>query len=200
MQTRPTDRFRPVSTPQSVYINPRFLPEDTLRPAIVLGAMCLLLPPVGLVILWRSRRMTFHLRMALSAVAFISMTLIFFLLMRPAEIPSTIRPMPSTPTIAGYGSVSQNTVNVVIPSGTSNNVPAQPGAAPAPVVGSVSEPVNQTVGVLSGDSIVFAVTNNASSYHLYEICDFQENRRALTLAQALAEGLTPCTKCAVGVE
>ena len=44
--------------------------------------------------------------------------------------------------------------------------------------------------------IVFAVTNNASSYHLYEICDFQENRRALTLAQALAEGLTPCEKCA----
>ncbi len=195
MQTRPSDRFRPSSTPQSPYINPRFLPEDTVRPALVLGALCLLLPPVGLVMLWRSRRMTFYLRTALSSLAFLSMTVIFFLLMRPAEIPSTIRPMPSTPSIAGYGSSSQTTVSIVpsIP----ENVPAQPDAAPAPVVGNATEPVTQNTGVLTNESIVFAVTNNASSYHLYEICDFQENRRALTLGQALAEGLTPCEKCAV---
>lgn len=193
MQTRPSDRFRPSSAPQSPYINPRFLPEDTIRPALVLGALCLLLPPVGLVMLWRSRRMTFYLRMALSTLAFISMTVIFFLLMRPAEVPSTIRPMPATPSVAGYGSVSQN-VSVVPPA--PENVPAQPNTAPAPVIGNVTEPVTQNTGVLTQESIVFAVTNNASSYHLYEICDFQENRRALTLAQALAEGLTPCEKCA----
>ncbi len=194
MQTRPNDRFRPASAPQSVYINPRFLPEDTIRPAIVIGALCLLVPPVGLVMLWRSRRMTFYVRMALSTLAFISMTLIFFFLMRPAEVPSGIRPMPATPMIVGYGSVSQNAA--VVPSAPMN-VPSQGDAAPAPVVGNASEPVNQNSGVLTGESIVFAVTNNASSYHLYEICDFQENRRALTLAQAIAEGLNPCEKCAV---
>ena len=195
MYSRPNDRFRPTSAPQSVYINPRFLPEDTIRPALVLGALCLFIPPVGLVMLWRSRRMTFYLRMALSTLAFLSMTVIFFLLMRPAEIPSTIRPMPSTPSIAGYGSASQTVVSVV-PSAP-ENVPAQPDAAPAPVTGNVVEPVTQNSGMLTNESIVFAVTNNASSYHLYEICDFQENRRALTLAQALAEGLVPCEKCAV---
>ena len=197
MQTNRNDRFRPASAPQSVYINPRFLPEDNLRPVLLLGILCLLLPPVGLVMLWRARRLTINIRAIFSGIAFASMTLIFFLLMQPAEIPSDIRPMPATPAITGYGSASQN------PSFFEEGsiAPAQPDAVPAPVGGTPAQPtIAQVSDQLTNESIVFAVTNNASSYHLYEICDFQENRRALTLSQALSEGLTPCEKCVGPVE
>ena len=66
-------------------------------------------------------------------------------------------------------------------------VPAVPSATDAPVI--------QDSGELTDDTIVYAVTNNAASYHLFEICDQQENRRALTLRDALNEGLKPCEKC-----
>lgn len=200
MQPHQADRFRATSTPKSIYINPTFLPQDTLRPALVIAAVCLLLPPVGLFILWRSRRMTMHIRTILSVTGFISMTLIFFLLLRPKELPSAIQPMPAMPSVAGYGSASQT---VSIPFGNDTmNVPAQPGiAAPAPVGGDfnnnpiITSPTVSTPAGLTPESIVFAVTNNASSYHIFDICDFQENHRALTLQNALDEGLAPCEKC-----
>jgi len=204
MQSNQNDRFRSTSAPHSVYINPRFLPDDNLRPMLLIGILCLLVPPVGLVMAWRSRETSIQSRIICSAAAFISMTFLFWLLMSPAQAPSDIRPMPATPLIAGYGSVSQT---VSVP-----NAPAQPGAAPAPVTGDTqpvdpfSEPADTPADApvilspseLTGESLVFAVTNNASSYHLYEICDMQENRRTLTLQEALNEGLTPCEKC-VGI-
>ena len=78
-------------------------------------------------------------------------------------------------------------------------VPEAPAqfAAPAPGTPAATDgpAAVQEPGELTDDTIVYAVTNNAASYHLYELCDQQENRRALTLREALNEGLQPCEKC-----
>ncbi len=177
---------------QSAYMKkPYFMPEDEAKkPALIFLILCVLLPPLGILCAWRSRRMTFPLRLILSGAGFISMTLIFFLLMRPAEEVSTIRPTPALPQTAGYGTAQTDNTSVTQ---TDEAIPAQPDAVTPS--NSYSEPLIQNSGELTEDSIVFAVTNNASSYHLYEICDLQQNNRALTLRDALNEGLQPCAKC-----
>lgn len=186
----------PPKAPATSYFEPE---QDVVKPAIVFALICLLLPPVGIVCAWRSRRMTLPLRLILSGVGFASMTLIFFLLMRPDVQVSTIRPTPATPVTAGYNAVLvQQTPpqeEVVIPQ---EGIPAQPNAA-APA-DSYTEPLIQDSGEMTDDSIVYAVTNNASSYHRYEICDFQQNNRPLTLRDAVNEGLVPCAKCISAAE
>ena len=62
------------------------------------------------------------------------------------------------------------------------------------------EPVSADPASLTAESTVYAVTNNASSYHMLQICDMQENHRMLTLAEAVAEGLLPCEKGATVTE
>ncbi len=191
---------RSVSAQPSYPKNPYFMPEDEAKkPALIFLILCILLPPFGMLCAWRSRRMTFPLRIMLSGAGFISMTLIFFLLMRPTEVVSTIRPTPALPQTVGYGAAAASDPSVQqVPAQPDAVIPAQPDAATPP--NSYSEPLIQNSGELTEDSIVFAVTNNASSYHLYEICDLQQNNRALSLRDALNEGLQPCSKCVGAAE
>lgn len=193
-------RRRPAPSAHARPKSPYFVPEeDAQQPAIVFGILCLLLPPIGMLCAWRSRRMTFPLRLILSGVGFVSMTLIFFLLMRPSEAVSAIRPTPVIPQTAGYGAMSaQDYIAYGQYPSDQPVIPAQPDAVMPST--SYSEPLIQDSGTLNEYSTVYAVTNNASSYHLYEICDFQQNNRALTLRDALNEGLQPCSKCVGSAE
>ena len=185
MQTNKPPRSRHV---QSMHVAPsRYMPANNAPSIAILAALCLLLPPVGVMLVWRARRMAMPLRIGLSAAGFLSTTLIFFLLMRPSDAVSNILPTPVIPSQDGYGTITANQ-SAVEPE--ISNVPAQPDAfAPQPT----EEP--RDPGSLTDDSTVYAVTNNASSYHLNPICDLQENHRSLTLREALNEGLAPCEKC-----
>jgi len=106
--------------------------------------------------------------------------------MRPSPAATDIRPTPATPQTVGYNAA---------PAVLATQVPAQPEFIVPAVPSATDAPVIQDSGELTDDTIVYAVTNNAASYHLFEICDQQENRRALTLRDALNEGLKPCEKC-----
>lgn len=162
---------------------------DTRSTLILLGVLCLLVPPVGILLAWRAHHLDIPTRAIFSAAGFGATVLIFFLLMRPSGAVSTISPVPATPQTIGYGTSAQ----YAAPAET--EVPAPPAAALAAPSATEDPGVIQEPGELTDDTIVYAVTNNASSYHLYEICDTQENRRALTLRDALNEGLAPCEKC-----
>lgn len=189
MQTRKKTRPHQVQTPnvKSPYAS-KYKKEDTRVLLIILAALCIALPPLGVLLTWRARKVELKLRGIFSSAALLSSTLIFFLLMRPDASLTDIRPTPATPQTVGYGSVSQS--NAVLA-----QVPAQPVQTASTEPVSTEEPVVQQGGELTDDTIVYAVTNNASSYHLYELCDQQENHRALTLRDALSEGLAPCEKC-----
>lgn len=193
MQTNTSKKTnsRHVQSTQTRNVRSRFEPENNRQPMILLAILCLLLPPIGVLLLWRSSRMTMPVRAALSAAGLASMTLIFFLLMRPTSTASTtILPVPVTPVQAGYG------VSATDPyTAQATNVPAQPDAVIISSEPTADPSVAQEPGELTDDTIVYAVTNNASSYHLSVICDQQENHRSLTLREALDEGLAPCEKC-----
>ena len=45
------------------------------------------------------------------------------------------------------------------------------------------------------DSTVYCVFNGAEHYHVGMVCRNQSNGRALSIREALAEGLTPCPNC-----
>ncbi len=171
---------------------------------LLIAALCVLLPPLGLIILWRSSRIAQPMRLLMSLAATASMTLIFSLSMAngvPADY--GIRPIPVVPTTAGYGASSDAALQTsagyedssVAPAQPDGSVPAQPDGQAEAGIDLFADPISDEGGELDTETTVFAVTNNATSYHLYEICDTQTNNRVLTLQQALDEGLTPCEKC-----
>lgn len=193
MQTRKTSNARHVQSTQTSNPYTRYMQTSSRRPVILTGVLCLLLPFAGIPLAWRARRIPMALRSAFSALGFLSMTLIFVLLMRPAKVASDIRPTPAVPVQAGYGTTSVHAAtDEPLPETTA--VPAAQDAAVSSNDPSLSE--TNDPSAQSDEVIVYAVTNNASSYHLAPVCDMQENNRQLTLSEALAEGLQPCEKCA----
>ena len=183
---------RPV---QSAYVpagrRPRASAASRIPSVTLLAALCVILPPVGVMLLWRAEKVSLPVRIGFSALGFVAMLLIFCWFMRPADISMDILPTPATPQYAGYGR-SGSVQYPAMPMAT--EITAPPSAPSAPDM-SYEQPEVSDPQELTDESIVYAVTNNASSFHLYEICDFQENRRALTLREALNEGLVPCEKC-----
>lgn len=194
MQNRQKTRVSQVRTaaPKGAYSSYRNMNDRATL--IVLGVLCLLVPPVGILLVWRAQHMDIPTRAIFSAAGFAATTLIFFLLMRPSAAVSNIVPTPATPQMIGYGAAATEP-----PAAPAVPVAPAPGTAPAaPSVPSAPEtpdPSLQTTGELTDDTIVYAVTNNASSYHLNQICGAQENHRSLTLRDALNEGLAPCDQC-----
>ena len=193
MQTNRNTRPRHVQSAQPANAYARYMQKDSRPYLILIAALCLLLPPLGILLIWRMEKTDMPVRIGLSVLGLLSGVFIFWLMLRPSGVLSTIQPVPQTPLQAGYGSPAENQYLAVnIPETT--NVPAPPEIV---ITMSTAVPSldQQEPDVLTDDSIVYAVTNNAASYHLYEICDQQENHRALTLREALNEGLAPCEKC-----
>jgi len=189
MQTKQRTRPSQVQSTAGKGAYSSYTKADNRSTLILLGVLCLLIPPVGILLAWRARHLDVPTRGIFSAAGFAATVLIFFLLMRPNGAVSTITPVPATPQLIGYGAAGQPVypVETEVPAPPAAAVPAAPSQTEDPIV--IQEP-----GELTDDTIVYAVTNNASSYHLYEICDTQENRRALTLRDALNEGLSACEK------
>ena len=76
--------------------------RDRAAAAGVMAALSVLVPPAGLLAVWRSRRLIAPVRIGLSMVALMSMTLIFWLWMRSGHADVGIRPVPVVPEYAGY--------------------------------------------------------------------------------------------------
>lgn len=171
----------------------RYARDDSRSTVLLLAALCLLLPPLGTLFIWRSNRIGSAIRAAFSGLALISMSCIFCFILRPDDSSGAIYPTPVVPSQVGYG-VPAAESQTAVPEPDSA-VPASPDAvAPSDASGSGGQSADEP-GALTPETTVYAVTNNASSYHLYEVCETQTNNRALTLQQALDEGLAPCEKC-----
>ena len=194
--------------------------RDRLLLYIILTALCLLLPPVGLFCAWRSRRTGPAVKGALSAAALLSAVLLSALVMRLGAPADRIRPVPVVPTYIGYdpaaaaptaepveiyaiGDDSQDdaaTFTVTYNDGTTEDLSgAGGGNADGVVPGEDQAEGGEDIKYLDPATyvtIVYAVTNNATYFHTQKVCDYQTNSRILTLDDALAEGLIPCEKCA----
>lgn len=194
MQTENKTRSSRVQSTQAKSVRSRYEPENLRQPAMLLGALCILLPPVGILLTWRSSRMTMKLRCGLTAVGFASMCLIFALMLKPSEQLSVIKPAPVVPQQAGYGAIVQDSGEQFYAEAPQDAVPASPEVQPGAPADQQPEATDEPGG-LTMSSTVYAVTNNASSYHLQPVCGMQENHRELTLEAAMNEGLVPCEIC-----
>lgn len=167
----------------------------------VLAVLSLLLPPLGLLLVWHSRRLEAPVRIGLSLVALTAMTLAGWLWMRSDTADSTLMPVPIVPLYAGYDVAAIEPT--AVPVQVYNVVPDEPqtftvtygdGTVDDLTGGEGSLPVDPATYV----TIVYAQAENATRYHNLQVCDYVTNARVLTLDDAIAEGLQPCEKCVLG--
>ena len=168
--------------------------RQTVQAFLVNLFLSIVLPPVGVLLAWHSKRLNALMRVVLSACSLAVLTGAF-VLMRGTTSSIGILPTPQTPVLAGYGMAAQTAepvadtytgettegYTVTYSDGTTEGTTTQDGELPM-------DPTTQV-------TIVYAVTNNAQYYHKQEICDMQTNSRRLILEDAIAEGLEPCSKC-----
>lgn len=157
--------------------------------------LLLLLPPIGLYYLWRMGVFRTRGRFFMTAIAMVEMTLIMVLLL-PAKSTPTQQPIPSVPVAA-----------TVVPSGEIINalsnidqLLADQQAESADYADITPEPTDQAAYRAEQEAIlnttVYSVFgSSAKYYHSVEICGTQTNRRALTVREAMTEGMGACPNC-----
>lgn len=153
----------------------RFYVSDAAGKTILQIVLLIVLPPVGLLWLWRRTSYPRRGQFILSILALCSMTVMFTLYFN-ASVPDPIAPVPQA---ANVLSASEPT-----PEPTPEPPPTTQQPTPEPDPTQEPEPV-----------YVYAVRTNATQYHAGKKCEKQSNRRKLLLEDALAEGLEPCPKC-----
>lgn len=144
----------------------------------ILAVLCLLLPPVGLICLWRSRHTNMPVRLGLSLASVLMMVLVMSLVRPHAGVEGVV-PTPVRAERVGY-------------------LAAVPEATAQPQDYNVtyySTDTTEGTDVSLETAYVYAADGIDSYYHATADAENMVNLRQLTYAQALREGLTPCPNC-----
>lgn len=165
--------------------------------------LTLLLPPVGLVYLWRGGVFRLRGRILVTALACIEMTILLstglFGLIQWDRRPATQTPVPgNAAAVTAYP--GDDTVNalsnideIIAQNMSTQNPSAQetldPDATPTPV------PMDEEERQVILNTVVYSVHRGAQYYHRNKVCGNQSNGRELTVAEAIAEGLGACPNC-----
>lgn len=161
--------------------------------------LCLLVPPLGLVFLWRMGVFRPRGRMLLTALATVEMAVIALLLMPRAEldlaspvpaVPARVTPAPDSEVLTALSNMDellyQQQIQDAQNSGTQIEEPNAEAERQARIEAKQEE-INNT--------IVYAVNSGAKYYHAVQVCGNQSNRRSLTVREAILEGLGACSDC-----
>lgn len=162
--------------------------------------MCLIIPPVGLLYMWRNGVFRFKGRCIISAIVCVEMMLLMcwglFGLINWHTMPSTVTPVPGH---AAYAT-------------------AQPDDATINALSNIDEVVAMNMGDDSGEvspdatpmltqeqelamhqevlnTVVYSVYRGAKYYHVSTVCGTQSNGRELTVQEAISEGMAACPNC-----
>ena len=161
--------------------------------------LTLLLPPVGLLYLWRQGVFRSRGRLLLTALATVEMTLLVVWLTPHQEL-SVSLPVPVAPpqvTAAPQGETlnalynieqllyEQQLAQVLDAGGTASDLLTEEQKLEA--VNAPNEEASETT--------VYSVFSNAIYYHATKVCRTQTNGRELTVRDALREGMQPCPYC-----
>ena len=157
-------------------------------------ALCLLLPPVGLVWIWRTGSFALRGRVLTSVLSFAVMVAMCLPLFEPAQI-ATVSPQAVAPVAATHAPEE----DVLTALSNIEEILLQQEAEAAAALGITPTPEVTEAPVLTNeeiyDTIVYSVYNNAQYYHVGPTCEGQENRRQLTIRQARSLGLGACPNC-----
>lgn len=159
--------------------------------------LTVILPPVGLIYLWREGVFRMRGRMLLTGLATIEMAL-FFALIIPADDLNMEAPMPVVPVAA---TISPDD-GVVTALSNIDQLLAQQQAERDAAAGVVTpDPTRDNAAYLAEqeailDTIVYSVYGSgARYYHKDSVCGTQSNRRALTVREAMNENMGACSQC-----
>ena len=162
--------------------------------------LLILLPPVGLLVMWRNGVFRTRGRMLLTTLATLEMMVIAVLLTPRAELTNQ-KPLPVSPVAVTAAPAEENLnalynieellyeqqlAQVLEAGGTERDLLTE--EQKLEVVNQQNEEVYNT--------IVYSVYGSeAVYYHATKVCKTQTNGRELTVRDALREGLQPCPNC-----
>lgn len=190
---------RNTATHGSAYTPNMDTPERTRRSNRALGGLLLtlLLPPIGIAYLWRRGVFRTRGRVLLSCVATIEMAVLLALLLPTAEL-SQEAPMAHLPvavTIAPDDGIVTALSNIDQLLAQQQAADAAAAATEVPLTDEEAEAQHAAEQEAILNTIVYSVYSNAKYYHAAEICGTQSNRRALTIREAMNEGMGACKNC-----
>ena len=190
---------RNTATHGSAYTPNMDTPERTRRSNRALGGLLLtlLLPPIGIAYLWRRGVFRTRGRVLLSCVATIEMAVLLALLLPTAELPqeAPMAHLPVAVTIAPDDGIVTALSNIDQLLADQQAADAAASATEAPVTDEEAEAQHAAEQEAILNTIVYSVYSNAKYYHAAEICGTQSNRRALTIREAMNEGMGACKNC-----
>ena len=161
--------------------------------------LCVLIPPVGLALLWRKGVFMMRGRVLLTAISTIEMACVFALLLPPSVIQPEV-PVASVPvavTTAPDDGTTTALTNLEQVLAERARAEAEANGDPLPIDENdpeAQEKLRQEQEAIL-NTTVYVVYNNAKMYHAREVCGTQSNRRQLTVQEALLEGLGACPNC-----
>lgn len=155
--------------------------------------LTLLLPPIGLMFLWRKGVFPTRGRVLVTAVATIEMAVIIALMMPAASI-STAMPIPGT--AERFTPAPESEVLTAL--SNMDELLRQQQAAEAGET--YVSPIDQAAMMAQQEEILATTvyTYNGEGtryYHSVTVCGNQSNLLSLTVEEALAKGLGPCPDC-----
>ena len=190
---------RNTATHGSAYTPNMDTPERTRRSNRALGGLLLtlLLPPIGIAYLWRRGVFRTRGRVLLSCVATIEMAVLLALLLPTAELPqeAPMAHLPVAVTIAPDDGIVTALSNIDQLLAQQQAAEAAASATEEPLTDAEAEARHAAEQEAILNTTVYSVYSNAKYYHAAEICGTQSNRRALTIREAMNEGMGACKNC-----
>ena len=141
-------------------------------------ALCLLLPPVGLLWIWRTRSFALRGRVLVSALSCAALLLFCLPLFKPSSVP-TVLPQPAAP-VAATRAPQEDTVTAL--SNIEELLMQQEAAEAAALGDGETAPAQpQLTDEQIYNTTVYSVFTNAVNYHTGPTCEGQQNGRTLTV-------------------
>lgn len=159
--------------------------------------LTLILPPIGIAYLWRKGVFRTRGRMLLSALATVEMAVLLACFLPTAKL-SMEQPVSSLPvavTAAPDDGIVSALSNIDQLLAQEQAQQAALEATQEPQTDPADAAAQQAEQEAIYNTIVYSVYNNAKYYHASEVCGEQTNRRALTVREALNEGMGACRTC-----
>ena len=161
--------------------------------------LLLVVPPLGLLLLWRNGVFRARGRIFLTTLATIEMAFLCVLLTPRAEL-SSQKPLPTAPERVTAAPETENlnalyNIEQLLYEKQLADVVAL-GGSETDLMTEEEKLEKQSVNreeILN--TIVYAVYSHATRYHAEMICGTQTNGRALTVQEAMLEALSPCPDC-----
>lgn len=169
------------------------------RRALLAMVLVVLMPPAGIALMWYKGIFQVRGRVLLTVLGVVVLTAMFGLVMpdaeviqlRPNAVKATLRgPLPTDATLNALSNMEELLAGVENKPVVNTDLNDVTGTT---VAESVAETTPEPEDPMQ--TVVYAVSSGAKYYHKAAECKGQVNRRSLTAAQAVSEGLKPCGRC-----